>query len=354
MKIVIYIAGFGQGGAQNQCIYLINELVKTVDLHVVYHYEGENFYKLKIDKNRLNQIDVSSFYNPINIIRVAKVINKLHPDVLFSWLQSSDFYSYFVQKMSSRKVAWVMAERDSSYPNFDIRFILRNFFGKRASAIICNSLAGLDYWKRRGVSIRDIHVISNIVKVPALLQDSLVKVYDVTYAGRLVEQKNIHLVVASFIYLAKNNPTFKFLIVGDGLLFQYVQSKIIAEGLDDRIVLKSFTTDIESYFRSTKVFVNFSIHEGTPNTVIENIMLNNIVVLSNIDGHTSLVGKNYKYLLTDLDNVVEAASVINQALLCENDEGLYDYAIDKLNSKTPEFICSEYFKVFTTLLEVDK
>ena len=136
MRICVLIPGFGIGGAQKQCIYLLNELQKDteLDIHVIYFYEDVNFEFLNQAAVHLHPINVSSFYNPGNIVKVLKVIRRVQADVLFSWLPSCDVYAYFITRFA-RKTKWVMSERDSHYPP-GVRFRIRNIVGKRADLII--------------------------------------------------------------------------------------------------------------------------------------------------------------------------------------------------------------------------
>ena len=60
MRICVLIPGFGMGGAQKQCIYLLNELQRDagLDLHLVYFYEDINFEFLRRDNLVLHRLEV--------------------------------------------------------------------------------------------------------------------------------------------------------------------------------------------------------------------------------------------------------------------------------------------------------
>ena len=88
LKLEIWIAGFGHGGAQKQCALLANALANRSDvqLTVIFFRAGVNYSYLDI--NRVNSVMLSSksLYSPRNILLF--VFNRC-PDNsfgrIFSW-----------------------------------------------------------------------------------------------------------------------------------------------------------------------------------------------------------------------------------------------------------------------------
>lgn len=350
-KICFFIPGFSNGGAQKQCIKLLNQLSKIngLDIHLIYFYEGINFKYLETDYITLHQISYSSFYNPKNILSVNRVINKIAPDVIFSWLHSCDVYSFFI-KFLNPEIKWVMAERDSYYPN-NIKYKLRNLLGKYSDLIISNSNKGKDYWSNLGVKSDKIIVMDNILSKSKQISEitSLEKKMLVLFAGRFEMQKNIIFTTELFCQLSRVHKNAKFLLIGEGSLLDEMKY-IVRECSNIEII--PYQDDISPYFKSADIFVSLSHHEGKPNTVIENIALESLVIVSNIDEHRQILGEHYPCYV-DLDASLENTfSRVN--LIIENYNNFdhvkeYEFAKESLKHMDPSIVANKYCDILTQI-----
>jgi len=348
IKVVFLITAFDGGGAQKQCISLLNELQKddSYEIHLIHFYEGINFYLLDQNNIELHQLHTHSFYDVRNILKILKIVKLIKPNALISWLHASDVYAYFVN-LFYPKMKWVMTERDSYYPN-EFRYKLRSFVGKRADLIVANSSKGKDYWVEKGVNESKTRVVTNILQE---LETNHYKKESssptVLYAGRLEPQKNILNITQFFISLSEIYPDGKFIIIGDGSLQGKIEDLIVNNNKSGCIELLPFQKEISKYFCNTDVFVNISKHEGMPNTVIENIQLGNSVVVSNIPEHTDLLGTDYPYLQNSLEDKDEFIRLVEDALKNRlNNTKILSFAKKKLKKMTAKSVTKEYKLIF--------
>ncbi len=343
MKVCFVIAGFGQGGAQRQCISIINELQKDLsfDVHVIYSHEGENFEDLELFNITLHKLSFRSSYSIFMPVELYGILKEVSPSIVFSWLHASDVYVGLIRWLI--KASWVVAERDSFYPD-NWKYNLRRFLVKHADLIISNSVAGKTYWQNVGVSHEKCKVIPNILlenQILSLTESKFEK--EILYAGRLESQKNIAVLVDVFSVLANRHPDWCVSIVGSGSMFEFVFERIKGEGLSN-FKLHPFTKNIGDFYGRADVFVNISHHEGTPNTVIENVACNNVVVLSSIAEHRDLVGGEYPYLVEDYLNPSAVLSAIERAAAATS--GCLNYAQSKILEFSPEIVVDRYKKEF--------
>lgn len=348
LKVCFLIAGFGEGGAQKQCIYLLNELQlrEGVEIHLIYFYEGVNFDSLKLDGLVCWKLDQRSFYSPKNIWAIMKVVRRVKPNVLFSWLQSSDVYAYFVRLLSRGRLRWVMAERDSAYPD-DWRFRLRSTLGRQADLIIANSSKGVLYWLDKSVSAsRVLHLPNILIPRPVGLKGGGEGAPHVIYAGRLEAQKNIVRVAEAFLKLSAALPQVEFSIIGNGSLSSTLDQMLSGS---QRIRRLPFQKDIDKYFLLSRIFVNISLHEGMPNTVMENVALDKRVVVSKIDEHVALLGEDYPYFVNDPDDVDEIVAVMRRALEEPHSDVDYAFALDVMSKMAPEVVVGRYVDALSSV-----
>lgn len=348
IKVCFLIAGFGEGGAQKQCIYLINELQQRggVDVHLIYFYEGINFDLLENRNLTCWKLERRSFYNPQNIISILRIVNRVKPDVLFSWLQSSDVYAYFVRLLCSGRPSWVLAERDSAYPS-DWRFRLRKFLGRRADLIVANSEKGVSYWVNSGVLPRKVLRIPNVLNPrSADLGLECASPNRIVFAGRLELQKNVINVTRAFLKITEVVDNVDCVLIGNGSLASKVSELITGF---DRVQLLPFQKNIEDFFVKASVFVNISHHEGMPNTVMENIALNKRVVVSRINEHVALLGHDYPYYVKDPSDIDEIASVVLRALRDPYVEEDYIFAKGIMSKMSPGCVAAQYIEAFESI-----
>lgn len=116
------------------------------------------------------------------------------------------------------------------------------------------------------------------------------------FVGRFAHQKNLMFFLSQFETANKNNAA-RLILCGDGpekkKLLQKIETSPI---LKNSVCLKPWTAkkELPSIYQSAHCFINPSIQEGMPNTVLEAMACGLPVIASNIGGNNQLVehGKN--------------------------------------------------------------
>lgn len=350
LVICFFIPGFKGGGAEKQCILLLNSLQHETDLqlHLVYFEKGILFDELKKDNLRLWKINSKSFYNPVNIWKVNLVFQKIKPDIIFSWILVADIYTYLAKKICGN-FKWIMSERNSNYP-ITIKYWLRRKIGVKADLIIANSNKGAEYWLKYGVKEKLITVIPNILQISSPERKIRLKGNPtLMYAGRFEDQKNILVLTNAFCDFIEYNNLAKAYIIGEGSLKDDIIALIERRGKQNSVYVLPFKKNIIEYFKSTDIFVNISKREGMPNTVIENIGLKNKILVSRIDEHIEILGQDYPYLIKNFNNSKEVFKML-KLLSDEKDiSELLVYGTERLKCLTSSKITRMYKYFFKSL-----
>ncbi|UPK25704.1 glycosyltransferase [Bradyrhizobium sp. 195] len=326
---------------------MLNELQKRddIELHLIHFYTGVHDHLLQNINLKIHRIPVRSNYDPRNILSLRALIRKIQPDILLSWLHACDAYSFFV-RLGTAGLTWIMTERDSKYPP-DFRYWLRRRLGVFADGIIANSEKGKLYWIEAGAA-RPCFVIPNIVQPHALI-DSSIASNSVVYAGRLEPQKNVPIVVQAFCALAKRRPDLRFTILGDGSLRSELQGIVLRAGLSDRIDFLGFRQDISAYLSKAAVVVSLSHHEGLPNVLLESVAAGSKIVASNIPEHRELLGPDYPFYVSNRDDPIACADIVEMALLSGPSNAM-EFAISRIANMTPEKIAASYANSFRSMV----
>src|SRR5262249_28336254 len=152
---------------------------------------------------------------PLVLPRVARLVRRVHPEVIHTWLTQMDIAGGMAAKLM--RVPWVMSERSAAglYPR-NVMNRAREVIGRRADMIVANSPPGADYWRTLGVPPVRIEVIPNfvpreeIVAAPMLDDDRVVAGDElVVHVGRLSHDKNLLTLLTAMEEVCHKRPRAK-------------------------------------------------------------------------------------------------------------------------------------------------
>jgi glycosyltransferase involved in cell wall biosynthesis len=355
MKVCFFIPSLDGGGAQRQCIALINMLQHTsgVEVHLILLGPGVHDDSLDVSRLRLHRTEVRNFASPFALAFVVRTLRRVRPDVLISWLHPADILSYAATRVV-RGMPWVMTERSSDYTDRPA-YNFRKRVGRSApAAIIANSQAGKQFWEsltpRSPVLMIPNMVIDGELHSGASVDRS--NSVECLIVGRLDPEKNVGAMTSAFTRVAARRPQARLIVAGKGADAAEVVRIAEREGVASRVELLGFRKDVPRLMSRARVLLSFSLFEGMPNVVMEAIGAGLPAVVSDIPEHRALLGDDYPYYVR-LDSTPEqAAGTIAQAW----DHGLtadvqiYAHAREILATMTPEKIARAYADAFAAVI----
>lgn len=353
MKVCFVIPSLGDGGAQRQCIALLNELqyVPDVQSHLVLFRAGEHDDSLDTTRLAVHRTEVSNFASPAALTFLIHTLRRVRPDVLVSWLHPADILAYTATRLV-RNVRWIMTERDSAYPDQPV-YNIRKKLGCRASVIVANSQKGKEMWESLNPSGSVVRIPNIALSPPRAILDGADRKGSVQCiaVGRLEPQKNIRTAALAFAAFAATEPEARLVIVGAGSESGAIERMVRSEGLADRVSLLGFRNDVPELMSRARVLLSLSLHEGMPNVVMEAVAAGLPAVVSDIPEHRAVLGEDYPYYVPLTSDMADVASVIARAWAdCHNADGhLYDFAQRNLTAMSPGRIVAAYLALFTNV-----
>ena len=112
-----------------------------------------------------------------------------------------------------------------------------------------------------GIPIKEIDMVS-----PGIVQS------DIIFAGRLVKEKNIDILIKAVALIKQEIPNIKCIIIGDGPERNNLESLVITLELNKNVFFTGFLEnydDVIGYTKSSRVFVLPSTREGFGIVVLE-------------------------------------------------------------------------------------
>ena len=116
MKLLVLIPNLADGGAQRQCVRLVNELATRdgVDVVLVRHPGGVHESQLDLDRIIDRPLPQNlSHRNPRAILAVRRIVRETRPDVVLTWLPMGDIVGSAA--LVGLGIPWAIAERDSAH-----------------------------------------------------------------------------------------------------------------------------------------------------------------------------------------------------------------------------------------------
>ena len=132
--------------------------------------------------------------------------------------------------------------------------------------------------------------------------------------GELNKNKN-HKVVINALNKLQRKDVF-YVICGTGNKKEYLQSLISKYGLQNRVILPGFRTDVSEFYKMADLFVFPSLREGIPGAVMEAAATGVTVIASDIRGIRDIItDPGYRFSPTDAD---ELSKLIERTLFRDN------------------------------------
>ena len=308
MKINIFTASMGKGGSERVLSYLVHEMIQQgdeVSLHLLIDStvayplpEQVSVHYLRKHKNKAMNL----FYWIRSIRRVVR-----QTDVVISFAYKINIIVYIASLGLKKKL--IFSERN--HPKYDGR--------SRLGLLICNFVyQRIDKLVVQNKSIQQCFnqkVIENSVIIPNPVE----KVIDFEYMpdsnliiaiGRLVKQKNFHLLIEAFSFVVKEEPKLQLVIFGEGPLRNELEELVIFYGLSSRISLPGVVDDIFTELSKSALFVQTSHYEGQSNALLEAMVHGLPVVSTDYEGVEEVIEHGVNGWIVKADENILAETIL--------------------------------------------
>lgn len=315
-------------GTEKVCVDLCNELSKEHTVYLLtnekiksYINENVNFVDLDFEKNR---------YNPFFLYKVAKIIEKINPDIIH---------------IHNTKELEIM---------YNARFFMKKkvpIIGSRHNPILKKKFALADM----GVAVSDeTRIYTNAKKNITILNGVPYKdviefkkrdKFTIVGVGRLAPVKGFHTLIKA---LSQVDFDFKLNIVGEGEQKQELEDLIKLLKLEEKVELVGFVRNVQDYIHNSDLQIISSSEEGLSLALIEGIFYAKILIATDIANHKELLGKDLVF-----DNSIEAFARKIKKVYENNDK--YEQLFIKIKEKRENFsiekMVEQYIQSYKSLLK---
>ena len=209
----------------------------------------------------------------------ARAARRKAPHVLHSHRYKENILAYLVSMTLSGKAALVstqhgMPEVYAGRPGLLQRLKLRANYGLLASRFDKTVAVSSDIKEKltRDYGFREkrLETIRNGLVVPEARYHSRAKDgFVIGSAGRFVPVKDYPFMVEVAREVSARTDRIRFELAGDGPMLDEIRGLIKRHGLEERFMLRGFVRDVGAFYQGLDVYLNTSLHEGIPMSVLE-------------------------------------------------------------------------------------
>jgi len=200
---------------------------------------------------------------------------------------------------------------------------------RRVNRIIAVSGFTAKALRNNGVSGAKIFVSGNAVdldligKVKPYADE---KIFDGVFVGRIAKEKGIFDLLDVWKRIVKVRKDAKLLVIGSGLELPSVKEKLVALGLENKVLVRGRCSDRELYglLKSSRIFIFPSLFEGWGIAVAEALACGLPIVAYNIPALREVFGRCKSVYLAPVKDVRRMTSIVLNILnLSEKEWGRF-------------------------------
>lgn len=245
---------------------------------------------------------------PVAFVRLVRLFIVRRPDVVQTWMVHADLIGGLAARFAKiQNVVWGVRTTDFSLTSRSTQFV-RLLCAKLSrvvpSLIVCAANASRLSHEAVGYDASRMRVIPNgfdlgVLKSDALRRESMRAEIGISsnqvvigHVGRYNVAKDHANFINAAALLAKDNPSWLFLMVGRGVDENNtdLMALLRSTGFVDRFILRGQRSDVPAHLDAMDIFVLSSLSEGFPNVVGEAMAMELPCVVTDVGDAAWLVG----------------------------------------------------------------
>jgi glycosyltransferase involved in cell wall biosynthesis len=234
-------------------------------------------------------------FRPALVFRLARLFHSLKADIVHTHnIRPLLFAGAAARLAGVRRVVHTRHGQHHGYPR---RVLSANRLASMtADHVVCVSSDGAKLAAAEGIAPGKIRTQLNGID-PTRFRPAAVDGGPVVAVGRFSPEKDFATLVRAAALAARQEPTFRLEIAGDGACLEDLKRLIVESRLDGVVKLLGQVRDIPSLLARGSIFAQSSITEGISLTILEAMATGLPVVATRVGGNTEIVADGETGLL---------------------------------------------------------
>ncbi|WP_181552517.1 glycosyltransferase family 4 protein [Desulfosalsimonas propionicica] len=322
VKVCHFISGDLWAGAEVMAFSLLKELQEfsEIDVAAIVFNEGRLALELRNADVPIFVVDEHSTSFYALVFQIRSLVQKLSPDVIHSHRYKENILAFLARgfRRKPRLIATQhgMPEGGSKRLLSKGRFVsgLNKFLLAKHfdSLVVVSDDMRQTYIQELGFNPQKVHTIHNGIELPARAKHHNTESgITVGSAGRFFPVKDYPLMVEIARTIKEKGYPVAFELAGDGPQRDIIGERISSYGLDDAFLLKGHVEDMADFYAGIDVFLNTSVHEGIPMSILEAMSYGLPVVAPKVGGIMEIITDEVDgFLIKDRNPMAFAEKII--------------------------------------------
>jgi len=315
-------------GTEKVCVDLCNELSKE---HTIYLLTNEKIKPYINDSvNFINFDFKKSRRNPFFLYKVAKMVEKINPDIIHVHNTKELEIMYNARFFMKKKIPIIGSRHN---PVLKKKFSLADLGVAVSDETRIYTNAKRNITILNGIPFKEVKKFENKNK------------FTIVGVGRLAPVKGFHTLITA---LSRVDFDFKLNIVGDGEQKEELLSLIKSYGLENKIELVGFVRNVQDYIYNSDLQIISSSEEGLSLALIEGIFYAKVLIATDIANHKEILGEELVFD-NNIDAFVNKLEDVNNNY--EKYVTLFSKIKDTKDNYSIEKMAEKYFEAYKSLLK---
>ena len=255
---------------------------------------------------------------------IAGIVNAIKPDIVHSWLWYSNFLCGLSRRCGFwRKVPFVASQRGdyhARYSTFRL-WLTEKVIYNTADVLLTNS-EPIQRYLCQQYPDKNIHSIPNLLELPtevwAQRQTPETEEKLIVSVGRFAPEKGHRYLIEALNLLKHQNVAWRCTFLGEGKLEPELRALVAEYGLSEQVAFPGFCEDVFSVLLTADVFVLPSLHESSPNALIEAMGIGMPCIASDVGGIGDLIESEKNGIAIPPQNPASLATALHRILINAN------------------------------------
>ena len=301
MRILYVIDSMTKDGAESQLLKTLNRLPpEQYEVYVVLsRAEGERVTELAAIPCVRDVATLTGEGRRKRLLEKAfalgGIVNAVKPDIVHSWLWYSNFLAGLSRRCGLwRKVPFVASQRGDYHARYGkFRLWLTEKLIYNTADILLTNSTQIERSLHQRYPDYKIFSIPNILELPtqkwSLLRRDGPHEKLIVSVGRFAPEKGHRYLIEALSMLDQQDTPWCCTFLGDGELETELRALTAKHGLSEHVKFPGFCDDVFSVLLTADVFVLPSLHESSPNALIEAMGIGMPCIATDVGGIVDLI-----------------------------------------------------------------
>ena len=226
---------------------------------------------------------------------LAGIVKATQPHIVHSWLWYSNFLCGLSRKFGFwRRIPFVASQRGDYHARYSkFRLWLTEKIIYNTADILLTNAEPIQRYLQQQYPDKKIYSLPNLLELPTKVwqqpQQSDSEETLIVSVGRLAPEKGHRYLITALNLLKQQGLACRCTFLGEGELEAELRSLVEEYGLSAQVAFPGFCEDVFSVLLTADVFVLPSLHESSPNALIEAMAVGMPCIASDVGGIVDLI-----------------------------------------------------------------